>query len=245
MLLSELLEERGWTYEEAAAVLNEQGITIRKGERKGAALTAEDLSRRKGSEVPKLWARGFRIESPPPSAESDGGSSGAGRRRNEASPLRPQGAPVVVTPFAERRIAGAYRGIGGIVSTQLINTHGRNAANGVAVAFDKSADPIAALWMRAAEENATIARFVNAMSTGGAVGDLVLAHVVLLATVAYILGAPLPDGAFKSYEQYRVVVPGPARSSGEPGQSTNGKPEDGVIDFTVDSPEGTVVDGSA
>jgi hypothetical protein len=232
VLLSELKKERGLSNEEVAAILAEQNVTV-EGKDGPRPVNANDVARRTPKNVPRAWRAALGVESPSRvTGDGGGGPDPLDRdRRLEIPPARPAGAPIVVQPFASKRIAGGYRFVGGLVATQIVQSHGKNAGNGVAEAFDKNADHIADLWVKAAEQNATVARIVNAMGTGGAVGDLVIAHVLLFATVAYVLGAPLPDGMFKSYESYRVIVPAqPAE------QQANGTANAAAASAVVDNP---------
>ena len=208
MLLSELLEERGWTTAEAAALLNESGVTInaRDGER---PIRASDISRRAGKPLIPKWARGFGVEIPTAGTGGDGdpqhSSPSPGGRRSEASPVRPLGAPIVVEAGAKDRIAGVYRMLGGFLGTGVAQSRGNRVGNGVAAVWDDSADKIADCWIKAAETNPWAARFVQAMNAGGPMGDLAAVHVYLIGGTAYVLGAGLPDAVFAKYSKYRPV----------------------------------------
>ena len=206
MLLREFREQSGLSNEEIAARLAEQELTIKSLEDGTLRpITAEDVSRRSAKRIPRAWASALGVElQPPPRRESGGGLSGEGRRR-EDSPVRPQGAPIVLEAGAKDRIAGAYRFVGGMLGTGVAQTRGTQAGNGVAAVWTDSADKIAECWIKAAETNPWAARFVNAMSAGGPMGDLAGVHLYLAGGTAYVLGAGLPDAVFAKYSRYRTV----------------------------------------
>lgn len=213
------LSDRGLTREQAVVLLNERGVTIEKGDRAGEPVTVADMNRKiRTGAIPRSWRNALGIEASPGAAEPPGeeaaarepghGSATRGRA-HELPPQRPKDAkvqPLALPEGSGKRIAGLYRGGGSLLAMQVRRTHGENAGQGVARVFSDQADPIAQLWLQAAEENPAIARFVNTINGGGVTGDLVLAHVVLAASLIYILGAPLPDAAFSKYARYRVVV---------------------------------------
>lgn len=209
------LNDRGLSREQAVVLLNERGVTIEKGDRAGEPVTVADMNRKiRTGALPRSWRNALGIEAStgaaePPVEEADGARESRGRT-HELPPQRPKNAPVQPLALPEgsgKRIAGLYRGGGSLLAMQVRRTHGENAGQGVAQVFSDQADPIAQLWLQAAEENPAIARFVNTINGGGVAGDLILAHVVLAGALIYILGAPLPHAAFPKYSRYRVIVP--------------------------------------
>lgn len=246
MKVADALRSAELSYEDAALLLGEKGVTIRKGERKGSAISANDIKKRSGGELSPVWAEalGVKLLEDPAVTDMGGGTSGAREpaggdaaprgRAHEQPPQRPSGAkiePLAIPQGSGKRIAGLYRGGGAMLAMQTRRTHGDNAGQGIASVFDDNADKIAELWLKAAEESPQIAKIVNAVNSGGVAGDLVLAHVVLAASVVYILGAPLPDAAFSKYSRYRVVVP--AKPAAEPERGP-----DGTADASVNGASG-------
>lgn len=237
MNFGDFLDERGISNEEAAALLGEHGIVLTAGARVGEAVTEKDIARRRrqGRPMPKIWQRAFGVEDSepitpepgsdePPSAGTDGQ-----RARREAPPRRPREARIeIVEPGARKRIAGAYKFAGAALAAGA-------GSNGVAEVWADQADPIAELWIAAAQDNPWAARFVNMMSAGGAGGDLAAAHLYLVGATFYVLGAGIPggDAIFAKYSRHRP----PAVPKPEPKQ--NGTQPDG----DAAPAEGAVVDG--
>lgn len=227
MNLGEILEERGLTNEDAAALLNEHGVTITFGKRKGEPIRAEDVKRRVGKPVSRPWRSAFGIdeisepspaqtpgsEQVPPGGEPDGQ---AGRR--EAPPRRPREARIeIIEPGARKRIAGAYKFAGAALAAGA-------GSNGVAEVWADQADPIAELWIAAAADNPWAARFVNMMSAGGAGGDLAAAHLYLVGATFYVLGAGIPggDAIFAKYSRHRPPERPVAAAEPEPEPERDG-----------------------
>lgn len=107
-------------------------------------------------------------------------------RDEPVTPNPPPGArlapvPVDVGVAAAGRIADAYRFIGGGVATAT----GEQA---IAQVVDGYAPDIGKAWVAAAQENEFARRVVNLMSAGGPMGDLVMAHVILIGGVLYVTG---------------------------------------------------------
>src|SRR5207237_3830245 len=104
-----------------------------------------------------------------------------GTRQTEHPPKAPDDArkqallPSLQSPT---RIAGAYRFLGGMLAAGADSP-------GIAKAWDDSADPIAALWIKAAEQSPWAARFVTFMNQGGAQADLGMAHLYLAGATLY------------------------------------------------------------
>lgn len=218
MLLRDLQAERGLSNEEVASILAEQGVTLRRGPNKGEPITAEAISKRGSSDIPKPWRQALGVTEDSAVSSGDDGSGGdgsGGRRRRETSPARPAGAAIVIEAGAKDRIAGAYRFVGGMLGTGVAQTRGLQTGNGVAAVWTDSADKIAECWIKAAETNAWAARFVNAMSAGGPMGDLAGVHLYLAGGTAYVLGAGLPDAVFAKYSRYRTVEHDTSRNGSE------------------------------
>lgn len=206
MLIRDVMAERGWDEDEFAAILAQNEITVSRGEKKGETISADDLRQRvsRGQEIPRAWANRLGIELP------EG-------RRSERAPRRPKDAPIVPYVPAEGsrdRIAGLYRMVGGGLGMAVARDRGDRPGQGVAAVFNDQADPIAQCWIKAAETNPWARRFVELVSTGGPMGDLVYAHVYLFLGVIYVLGAPLPNAVFPRYEQFRTIDAEPRRAPG-------------------------------
>jgi hypothetical protein len=231
--VSELLEQRGLSSSDVSALLAEREIVNTKG-RPYTDRSIRHLTTR-GSEVPRAWGPVFELSddelAPPP-------SSG---RSQERPPKAPDGARIE-TPVRElvqspTRIAGLYRFLGGMVATGAEPQVGRHTAAGIAKLWDESADPIAELWLKAAEQNPWAARFVNAMNAGGVMGDLAGAHVYLAGATLYIAGANIPAGAavFAKWSAYRPVV---VEHNDEPAapEAANGSGPAGASDASAAPP---------
>jgi len=245
MSLAQELADKGLSYEDAAAQLNDAGITIARGARKGALITVDDIQRRiRSGEFPSSWRIALELEDPAAVAATAAGAGAApgeqsqpsGRRREQA-PQRPANVkpvPVPIEAGARKRIAGGYRAVGGLAAVQVSRTHGKNTGEGIAAVFNDYADPIADLWLRAAEENPFVARIVNAVNGGGVTGDLIGTHILLALSCIYILGAPLPDALFAKYSKHRVVVNEPTRN----GKPTDPRAESAPVDGAAADPVG-------
>lgn len=215
MKLGEWMKEHGLSSEDVAARLEEHGVTKTTGQNVGQTNSPQDVTRRRGSEVPRAWLAALGLEDAEP---------------EERAPKPPPGAkiqPPALDPDllaqSPKRIAGIYRFLGAALASGAEN-------EGIAVIFDDQADPIAELWVKAAQENPWAARFVNVVNAGGSVGDLAAAHLYLLGAVAYVVGAGVPAGEhlYPKYSRYRVVVP----------QKTEGAERNGA----TDAAEGAVGD---
>jgi hypothetical protein len=214
MLLSELMEERGLSNADVAAILSERGVAIERGPNAGEAITAERVGRRRTAPIPVGWRAALGVEDPvaPPTGEGDGVDPPGrkGSRRREDPPARPKDAAIqVVEAGAAKRIAGAYRFAGAALAAG-------SGSQGVAYVWDDSADKIAELWLQAAQENPWAARFVNVMQAGGPMGDLAAGHLYLAGATLYVLGAGIPggDAIFAKYSRHRPVARPPAESNG-------------------------------
>jgi hypothetical protein len=234
VLVRDLLEERGLDPAELADLLTDRGVTITQGKNAGAPITAEAVKRRINREVPGTWGPALGIEADPSSpraattAEPPGGTDGSGRR--EAPPRRPAEARVEITvenAGARKRISGAYKFMGAALAAG-------SGAQGVAVVWGDQADPIAELWLQAAQENPWAARFVNMLNAGGSAGDLAAAHLYLAGATLYVLGAGIPggDAIFSKYTPHRVPVtprPDPAANGHQP-EAAEPAAEGAVVD---------------
>jgi hypothetical protein len=146
---------------------------------------------RPSRQLSPAWADVLGI-APDPGAPGDGspGADGTGSpppgRSGERPPSEPPGAkqaplPVQVGQLAAERIAQTYSFVGA----------GASMATGlpqVAAVFDAYSPTIGAAWVKAAEENEFARRVVTLMSAGGATGELVMAHVVLVGGLLYVSG---------------------------------------------------------
>lgn len=234
MALREDLKARGLSYQDAAALLTESGLTIRDS-RTGLdrPVTQQDIARRSTRPLSKRWADALGIDhtAAPPGSPGTGGDNpgddaltGAG----ESPPKPPPNArfehpiPFVDKAGAKQRIAWAYTFIG----TGLAAGSGYE---GIGHVWKDQSDTLAAAWIKAAEESPWAARVVTAAEAGGPVGELVGVHVYLLAATAYVAGAAIPagDALWPKYTKYRPVV-----QPREQAPTPNG---DGPLEGTPDS----------
>ena len=218
MTLGELLEERGWSPDEVAAMLDQAGVKSSKGK----TIRPNGVAAMRKRDVPPAWAPALGLE-----LLDDGPAAGLGEneqlgggRAHDIAPGRPKDAPIVLEPGARKRIAGAYKFLGAALATGSGN-------EGVAVVWGDQADSIAQLWIDAAADNPWAARFVNMMSAGGSAGDLAAGHLYLAGATLYVLGAQIPAGEtlFPRYSRYRPVV---AEPQPQPDGSTDGAAADPV-----------------
>lgn len=222
MLLSELMVEQNLSKEDVLARLNENGVTIRRGDRKGQPVSLDDVERR-GDRIPPAWADALGVEasaaSPGRASRGEEAGGATGGRRSERPPVAPPGTvPVILEAGARKRISGAYKFAGAALAAG-------SGSEGVAVVWSDSSDKIADLWLAAAQENPWAARFVNMMSAGGPAGDLAAGHLYLAGATLYVLGAAIPggDSIFPKYSRYRPVVTVDHAAEPEPGgASENG-----------------------
>jgi hypothetical protein len=235
MLLRELMDERGLSSADVAALLEEHGVTLTQGERAGEPFRPIDVGRRVSREVPRGWLSALGLESPAPTgnerADGDAPDAPSQGRRRERAPKRPAEAAItIVEPGAAKRIAGAYRFAGAALAAG-------SGSQGVAHVWDDSADKIAELWLQAAQENPWAARFVTLMQAGGPMGDLAAGHLYLAGATLYVLGAGIPggDAIFAKYSRFRPVV--------RPRSEENGRAETPEPEAAADAAESPVVDG--
>lgn len=104
---------------------------------------------------------------------------------------------------------------------------------GFSAVADSYAPNIADAWIAAAKENKNVAKIVAFMESGGPVGELVVAHVILVFGWAYVSGrGPALDflygGKFSGYRAaalHAVREAEFAATAGVNGSAANGSPD--------------------
>ncbi len=181
---------------------------------------------------PKAWAEALGITAPTsdlfnpePSAATDGV-----RQSDTTPPTPPPGTPIgspqTNLTSAQERIADTYRMVFGGLSFATGN-------DGYAAVGDTYSPHVAKAWIAAAEENEYARKFVRFMGSGGATGELVMCHVILIAGLLYVSGT-LPDigGPFARFRGYRPPekptenAAEPDDAGREPAVSSAGNPVD-------------------
>ena len=149
-------------------------------------------------------------------------ASGDAGRDGELPPTPPSGArlaplPVSLSQLAEERIAHAYGFIGGGVGMATGNPM-------IPRVVDEYSPAIARAWVKAAEENEFARRVVSMMSAGGATGELVMAHLVMVGGILYVSGrAPALSGIYgHKFGPPPVVASPPSGSAGGDGDDGSG-----------------------
>lgn len=195
--LSEYRARKGYTYEELATEVSEKlgkPISVQ-----GARLYC---ARKK---IPPAWAAALGLDAEPPAEEVSGSSThpengpDLGRVRSESEPPKPPDsahvAPIVAPKsgdfaFVQGRIAQCYNLAGAGVSMVSGN-------DGYAVVFAEYSPYIAEAWIKAADEGSGIAKkVVELAKAGGATGELVSAHLILIGGILYVGDkAPAPVAA--------------------------------------------------
>jgi hypothetical protein len=176
--LGEYLEQTGTTREELLVLLTERGVELKPSHSKMA------LSR----PLPKRWLDALGIADQQTLDDEP-------TVRDRFGPSEPPGAkqaplPVAVGQLAAERISSAYAMIGGGVGAAIGEPK-------VGEVFGAYSDPIGAAWVKAAEENEFAARVVKLASAGGATGELVTMHIVLVGGLLYVTGrAPALSGLY-------------------------------------------------
>jgi hypothetical protein len=232
LLLADFLDERGWSNEDAAVMLAQAGVVASSGNPIGA----KTVNTMRTRDVPKRWAAALgvelELERDEPGGPGEAATDSAGSRPPERSPLPPDGARFVVEPGARKRIAGIYRFAGAALATGA-------QSPGIAHVWGDQADPIAELWIQAAEENPWARRFVDLVSAGGVAGDLAAAHLYLAGATLYVIGAAIPggDAIFAKYGRYRVVV---AEQPAEPEPQPERQGDNGAAPAGAENPLGDV-----
>lgn len=200
--VGEVLEARGLTRDELYAVVTAGGSRMTRA-------NFDKMSR--GKTIPKSWAAALGYDAELPldgDASGSGGTGGAdpSGRAGERPPIEPEGArqqpvPAALRGLAVERIASTYGflgGLGGMLS-------GNEAVPKVVDAYSS---PIAEAWLRAAEENEFAARVVKLMTAGGATGELVTMHLILVGGLLYVTGrAPAFEGLYGARFGPPPVVP--------------------------------------
>lgn len=220
MALRDQLADLGLSYEETAERLNEAGVRVRsaEGER---MLTADDVSRRSSRRAQRSWREALGLEaepaeprfirSPGQASELDPGP-GAGSVPPSTLP-----APVEL-PFealsAKKRIVLIYTGIGQGLERFSPRQVAVNAETGervvlpkprYAAVFAQHAPKLADAWIEAARQNTQVARIVTVITTGGAVGELVVAHVSLVFSCLVISGKVPLNGILRELGPDAIV----------------------------------------
>lgn len=145
-------------------------------------------------------------------------------------PRPPTGARTVPSPsssgggegyaFAKERIAQLYGAIGAGVSMGTRN-------DGYAAAMDLYKEDIAKAWIAAARENKHVAAVVKFMESGGAVGELVFCHLILVGGFVYVSGrAPQLSTVYGRHlgPYHGAAAHQRASESADDGAGTNGQP---------------------
>lgn len=197
--VGEYLEQTGLTRDEMRARLEQSGFA-------GARLNP-------AKQIPQKWASTLGLAAAEPDDSSPGPDAAnlPPGRAGERSPTQPEGAkvaplPVAIGQVAAERIASTYGLIGGVASMAAGNVK-------VAQVVDAYSTPIGEAWVRAAEENEFARRVVQLMSAGGATGELVTMHLVLVGGLLYVTGrAP----AFAGLYSRRFGPPPPVTPTTEP-----------------------------
>lgn len=179
-------EENGLTWDDIA-----QDLT----EKLGKPVQGHGVRMRGGKgKVPPLWADALNLEperdEEPLMDDQPPTSQGATVRDEGDPPQAPEGAPRRPSPspapsgdysIVRERIGKAYAAIGAGAAMVAHN-------NGYAAVADLYKDDIANAWVAAARENKNVARIVSFMESGGPVGELVVAHVILVLGFVYVSG---------------------------------------------------------
>jgi len=221
-------EEFGLSREEVAAQLSERlGRPIKPG----GVRRYENYDK-----LPKSWveALGLTSDVDPAAGDTfdfgpgDDGPLGPLGRPEDEPPAPPPGARIAGpparppapggTPFTTGadRLAKAYEAIGAGVSMATRN-------NGYSAVASHYAPDLAKSWQKAAESDPNVAKIVRFMESGGPVGELVIAHVILVLGFVYVSGrGPQLDFIFGSdFNGYRAVAVA-ARVAAEADASLNG-----------------------
>lgn len=115
---------------------------------------------------------------------------GTGTGGQAEPPSPPPGARTFAPPAAHRggeysvvrdRIAKFYGAIGAGVSMVSQN-------DGYGTVADTYSDDLADAWIAAARQNQNVAKIVSFLESGGPVGELVIAHLILVGGMVYVSG---------------------------------------------------------
>lgn len=178
-------EENGLTWEQVAEQISTatdkpvqaHGVKMRGGKGKVPPLWAEALNLTEQDEEP------HQDEPAPPSLGPTVRDEGDPPQAPEGAPRRPSPGPATSGDYSvvRERIGKAYAAIG---AGAAMVTHN----NGYAAVADLYKDDIANAWVSAARENKNVAKIVSFMESGGPVGELVVAHVILVLGFVYVSG---------------------------------------------------------
>lgn len=166
------------------------------------------------------------IDGVPSRAEND-----PPRNPGGATTVRPSGANTSDYGIVRDRLAKAYGAIGAGVS-MVTQNDGYSA-----VATSYSGD-LADAWIAAAKENENVAKIIAFLDSGGPVGELVIAHLILVGGFIYVSGkGPSLDflyaGKFNGYRQL-ALAHGNTAAQAEP--DLNGTAPAGATYSVGDSP---------
>jgi hypothetical protein len=131
----------------------------------------------------------------------------SGRAENDP-PRKPAGTPTTVRvpagdlSLVRERIAKAYSAMGAGASMITQN-------QGYGAVSDAYSNEIAAAWVAAAKENQNVAKIVAFLDSGGPVGELIIAHLILVGGWVYVSGrGPALDflyaGKFDGYRRLAI-----------------------------------------
>lgn len=183
--------------------------------------------------APKAWVEALGLDSSSPLPQGPPESAG-GENQSETPPKAPEGAEIVrlhpqpIEGFARQRIAGTYGLIGSGLGSALGN-------DGVGKVWDDYSGPIADAWIEAAKTNEFARRFVEFMTAGGPMGEVVFLHVTLIAGTLYVAGQFPEVGLFGKYAQYRREPPQPSARVAT--AESDGSPEQGAEDILGATPQ--------
>jgi hypothetical protein len=196
----------GYSHEELADLLTD---------RLGRPVNVNLVKRRErpGERLPKSWAEALGLTDTGGPDSSQGLDGGAVRDSDPPRPPDGAGAPTAspASPSSAAadgsfhgvrdRIAKAYGAIGAGASMLTQN-------DGYAVVADAYSRDLADAWIAAAEENANVKRIVEFMQSGGPVGELVIAHLILVGGFVYVSGrGPALDFLYAArFEPHRVAA---------------------------------------
>lgn len=204
--LGRWIDERGISYAEAADTIS--ALT-------GKRINANSVKLWTGRPtVPKAWAAALELDltapaarpaeewagTPPPSAASSEGfeppaDPGGPRIPMQGSPP-PAGGGAGEYGIVRERIAQAYAAMGAGASMISHN-------EGYARVADSYKDDLAKAWVSAAKESKNVAKIVEFMQSGGAVGELVVSHFILVLGWVYVSGrAPGLHSIYGRFEPY-------------------------------------------
>lgn len=216
-LIRGIREETGASHDEIAALLTDRlGRTI-------SAARVKVIEKDPGR-LPKSWAAALGLDAPP---QGDGQEPADGLR--ESAPPRPPSEDAV-QPRAASPAQGVDSSGFGAVRDRIAKFYGAVGAgtsmltqnDGYAKVADAYSRDLADAWIAAARENVNVAKIVAFMESGGPVGELVIAHLILVGGFVYVSGRG-PDldflyaGKFESYRRAAALRAAAADVDGEPG----------------------------